>query len=154
MSRTVVAGLGNPWRGDDGVGLAVAERLRGRLPSGVEVVSIVDEPTRLLDAFAAETVIVVDAVAAPEPVPGTVHRIDALEETLPERFGSSTHHFGLADTVELARSLGRLPQSLVVYGIEGAAFDAGDRLDPRVDRAAGEVATRIATELEESPSLA
>jgi hydrogenase maturation protease len=145
--RAVVAGLGNPWRGDDGVGLVVVERLRGRLPDTVEVVTIVDEPTRLLDAFDADAVVIADAVAVDEPRPGTVHRIDAVHEALPERFGSSTHHFGLADTVELARSLGRLPASLVVYGIEGARFDAGEGLDPRVEAAAEEVATRISAEL-------
>jgi hydrogenase maturation protease len=149
MTRVVVAGLGNPWRGDDGAGLAVVERLRGVLPEEIELVTIVDDPTRLLDAFSADKVVLADAVAAPEPRPGTVHRIDAAHELLPPSFGSSTHHFGLADTVELARSLGRLPRSLVVYGIEGATFDAGDRLDPRVEEATAAVAARIAAELEE-----
>ena len=41
---------------------------------------------------------------------------------------SSTHALGLADAVELARSLGRLPQRVVVYGIEGAAFEFGNGL--------------------------
>ena len=39
MTRTVVIGIGNPLRGDDAAGVAVAERLRPRVPEGVEVVS-------------------------------------------------------------------------------------------------------------------
>jgi hypothetical protein len=37
----------------------------------------------------------------------------------------STHAFGVAETVELARSLGRLPGYLVAYLIEGERFETG-----------------------------
>jgi hydrogenase maturation protease len=40
-------------------------------------------------------------------------------------FRSSTHAFGLADAIELARVLNRLPRKLAIYGIEAAQFDAG-----------------------------
>ena len=43
-----------------------------------------------------------------------------------------THAFGLAETIELARALDRLPARLLVYGIEGACFEAGDELSPPV----------------------
>jgi len=55
--RRVVVGVGNPYRGDDGAGLAVAERLRGRLPDGVDdergvrAVPCVEEPRRLVRAL-------------------------------------------------------------------------------------------------------
>ena len=52
MSRTVVIGIGNPLRGDDAAGVAVAEQLRPRVPDGVAVVSCNEEP----DAPALEVV--------------------------------------------------------------------------------------------------
>jgi hydrogenase maturation protease len=141
--NTVIVGIGNPWRGDDGAGLVVAERVHERLPAA-HVVQIVDEPTRLLESFGgADTVLVVDAVSTQEPQPGSIHRIDAIAHELPVGFGSSTHHFGLADTVELARSLGKLPPRLVVYGIEGSRFDTGPGLGPEVERAAAAVIDEI-----------
>jgi hydrogenase maturation protease len=76
-----------------------------------------------------------------------VHRIDALTASLPQSFGSSTHHFGLADTLELARSLGKLPGRLVVYGIEGGSFAAGPGLGQPVDAAADALADEIVREL-------
>lgn len=45
---------------------------------------------------------------------------------LPSSFaGRSTHALTVAEAIELARSLGRLPARLVVVGIEGQSFEAG-----------------------------
>jgi hydrogenase maturation protease len=148
--RAVVIGIGNGWCGDDAAGLLAAEDVRGRLPD-LAVVEIDGEPSRLLDNLVGfDRVVVIDAVRSPDAKPGTIHRIDATTDELPETFGASTHHFSLADAVELARSLGRLPQGLVVYGIEGRSFDVGSEPDPVVIEAAAEVARRIVTELEEA----
>jgi hydrogenase maturation protease len=148
--RTVVLGIGNAYRRDDGAGLAVAGRLRGRVPDDVAVVECEQEPTRMLDAWdGAEHAVVVDACASGAP-PGTVHRFDAAVESVPERvFRSSTHAFGVGDAVELARALGRLPAHVVVYGIEGADFAAGEGLSAEVAAAVEKVARTIAAELGE-----
>jgi hydrogenase maturation protease len=82
-----------------------------------------------------------------------VHRVDASEEKLPARlFRASTHHFGLADAVELARALGRLPPCTIVYGIEGARFGAGAELSPDVAAAVPQVAASIRREVVECTS--
>jgi hydrogenase maturation protease len=145
-----VIGVGNRFRGDDGAGLAVAERLRGRVPHDVAVVECEQEPTRLLDAWdGAERAVVVDACSGGSP-PGTVHRFDLAAAPLPERvFRSSTHAFGVGDAVELARALGRLPARVVVYGIEGADFAAGPDLSTAVTEAVETVTRTIAAELGE-----
>ena len=83
--RYVVVGMGNEYREDDGAGLAVAERLRGRVPAGVTVVPCEQEPSRLIDAWQdADAALVVDAVRSGAE-PGTVHRFDAGVEALPTR---------------------------------------------------------------------
>ena len=122
-------GVGNAYRGDDGAGLAVAERLRGQVPAGFEVVECEQEPSRLLDAWeGADSALVVDA-AETGAEPGTLHRFDASDAAIPTRgLRSSTHAFGVGDAIELARALGRLPAHVLVYGIEGAAFEAGEGL--------------------------
>lgn len=146
--RRVVIGVGNPYRGDDGAGLAVAERARACLPAEVDVLECEQEPTRLLDAWeAAEAAVVVDAVVSGAP-PGTVHRYDASDSPLPARvFRSSTHAFGVGDAVELARTLGRLPSRIVVYGVEGANFEAGAALSPPVLAAVDDVVRRLEEDL-------
>jgi hydrogenase maturation protease len=129
----LIAGVGNAWRGDDAAGLVAARRLRETLP-GVRVVEVEGDPAALLDLWAgAERAIVVDAVRSGAP-PGTIHRVDA--SALPAGLRSaSTHALGLADAVELARALGRLPARLELYGIEGARFETGEGLTPAVARA-------------------
>jgi hydrogenase maturation protease len=140
--RIVVVGVGNAFRGDDGVGLEVAERVRTQAPDGVEVVTSQLEPTRLLDAWeGADAVLIVDAVSS-DADPGTLHRFDATEGPVPSAvFRSSTHAFSIGDTVELARAVGRLPGRVLVYGVEAAGFVAGQAVSPAV-RAAVEPAAR------------
>jgi hydrogenase maturation protease len=140
----ILIGVGNAWRGDDGAGLAVARRVRELSPAGVEVREVEGDATALVEAWSgAEGVVVVDAAESGAP-PGTVRRFDAASQPLPVRgLRSSTHAFGVADAVELARALGRLPQRLDVYAIEGASFAAGERLSPAVERAVAELATAL-----------
>ena len=149
MSRAVVIGVGNPYRGDDAVGLAVAERLRDRVPPGVELVECEQEPSRLLDAWeGADVALIVDASSS-GGVPGTVHRFDAAAGGVPARvFRSSTHAFGVGEAVELGRALGRLPARVVVYGVDGAAFVAGEGLSAPVEAAVGEVVDAVLVDLE------
>ena len=132
-ARRVIVGLGNRFRGDDRAGLELAARLRDRVPPGIEVIAIDGDPTRLLDIFAAaELVLVADAVAADGSSAG-VYRFDASDQPIPGAvFGSSTHAFGLADTIELARALGKLNARVLVYGIAGTDFSASDELTPTV----------------------
>ena len=97
-----VIGFGNEWRGDDGVGIEVARRVGGRVLEG--------EPIALVDVLDGDDeVVLVDAVSSGAPA-GTLFRFEAGSEPLPAPlFGaSSTHALGLAEAVELARSLGRL----------------------------------------------
>jgi hydrogenase maturation protease len=140
----ILIGVGNAWRGDDGAGLAVARRVRELAPAGVEIREVEGDATALVDVWwGAEQVVVVDAAESGAP-PGTVRRFDARSGPLPVRsLRSSTHAFGVADAVELARALGRLPDRLDVYAIEGASFTAGDRLSPAVERAVDELATAL-----------
>jgi hydrogenase maturation protease len=143
-----VIGIGNALRSDDAAGLEVARLLEGTLPEGVELLEREGEPTSLIDSWeGAGAVWVVDAVSSGAE-PGTVHRHDATEQALPAAlFRTSTHHFGLAEAVELARALGRLPERTVVYGIEGASFQTGEMLSPEIEAAAARVADAVREEV-------
>jgi hydrogenase maturation protease len=90
-----------------------------------------------------QLVIVVDA-AALMIRPSRIHRLDLARNPLPAALASlSTHAFGLAETVELARSLGRLPRFLVAYLVESEQFETGALLSPTVRRVVDDVAERI-----------
>jgi hydrogenase maturation protease len=126
-----VIGIGNPLRGDDAVGLLVARRVRELADAGVEVIELEGEPARLIDAWeGARLAVLVDAVSSGAPE-GTVMRFDAGADALPASVSaSSTHALGLGDAIEIARALDRLPERLIVFGIEGSGYVAGSEPSP------------------------
>jgi len=141
-----VACLGNRFRGDDAVGLLVGDRLRD---AGIEVQECEDEPTRLLESWAGlDLLVLVDATRSGSP-PGTVRRVDASAHALGGDVGlTSSHAFGVAETIELARALGCLPAQVVVYGIEGERFAATTDVTSSVRSAIDQVADAVRKELE------
>src|SRR5512142_1763686 len=122
----LVVGMGNEFRSDDAVGLVVARRISARRLPEVVVLEESGEGVALMERWkGARQAILVDAVSSGAK-PGTIHRFDAHLRSIPAKFfHSSTHSFGLAEAVELARALGELPPRLVVYGIEASRFTAG-----------------------------
>jgi hydrogenase maturation protease len=144
----LVAGIGNPDRGDDGFGPVVAQRLRKRVPDTVRILERSGDALALIEDWnGIPSVIVIDAVA-PISQPGRVHRLDLTDSPLPIGFAPrSSHAFGVAETVELARSLGRLPRCLTAYLVEGERFETGALLSSAVTTAVEDVAERIIVEL-------
>ncbi|MEU8547679.1 hydrogenase maturation protease [Streptomyces roseoverticillatus] len=152
-ARIVVIGLGNVFRRDDGLGPAVVTRLerragRGSLPAGVRFVCCDGEPGRLIDLWqGAGLAVVVDAARARPCRPGRVHRLEP-DECPGRRVGAASGHgLGLADAVELARALGRMPDRLVVYAVEGADGGPGRGLSPAVAAAVEPLAQRVEEEI-------
>lgn len=120
----------------------------GRLPSGVAIQVRTGDMMGLIEDWTGRDVVVLVDAAAAVSEPGTIHRLDLLRDTLPVGLSlASTHAFGLADAVELARVLGQLPRSLIAYAIEGVAFEPGAPLSAAVAAAAEAVATRVAADL-------
>ncbi|WP_374575567.1 hydrogenase maturation protease [Phenylobacterium sp.] len=146
--EVLVLGIGNPDRGDDGVGRMAARLLAADAPAHVEVAESGGEATDILEHLEdAASAILIDACATGGAA-GTVHRFDVSVEGLPSGvFGVSTHGFGLHEAIELGRALGCLPRRCVVYAIEGERFETGAPLSEAVAAAAEEVALRVRAEL-------
>lgn len=144
----ILIGVGNEFRSDDGVGILAARRIREKNFPGIVIVESDGEAASLLDAWAGmKTVVIIDAVSSGAP-PGTIHRIDARRQSVSQEFfPCSTHSLGLAHAVELARSLGKLPINIIIYGIEGEQFAAGSTLSPKVQEALNEVVQLVTGEL-------
>ena len=140
-------GIGNHFRRDDAAGLEVVRRLRLAHPPGVILIEQEGEPASLIEAWSTvEESLVVDAISSGSE-PGRLHRFDVTDAPLPaEIFSVSTHALGLPEAVELARELGRLPR-LVVYGIEGETFEAGEGLSDPVEKTVEKLVLDLYNEL-------
>ena len=131
---------GNPDRGDDGVGPLVAERLRDY---GVEAEIRSGEALDLIEAWGgADNVVVVDAVETGASL-GAVHLWDGRKASFPADESVSTHGLGVSAAIRMARVLGRLPEQLQVYGIEGRRFEHGTEVSPELKLAVEHVVRQI-----------
>ncbi|MEV5955338.1 hydrogenase maturation protease [Streptomyces sp. NPDC051987] len=149
--RVVVIGVGNPLRGDDGIGPAVVEALRDRVPDDTVLAVSDGEPARLLDLWdGADTVIVVEALRTRPARPGELHVLTAAEAAGHPRSTASTHAFGLGGCLALAKALDRLPPRLVVHAVEVADVELGARLSEEVRRALPELTDRAAASVRQA----
>jgi hydrogenase maturation protease len=143
--RRLVIGLGNPWRRDDGAGLAVARILKERGGQALSVVEVRDDLTALIPLLQeAERVVVVDA-ASSGARPGTIHRLKADQLQYQPRV--SSHGVTLSEVLKLATTLGAKPSRVTIYCIEGRDFGQGEGLSKEVREAVGRLAARILKEL-------
>lgn len=133
----LIIGIGNDYRSDDAVGLVVVRALQARKLSGASILEATGEGIALMEVWkGSNAVILVDAVTSGAPA-GTIHQLDAQTSPIsPDFFALSTHAFGVAEAIELARVLGNLPARLMIYGIESKHFVAGLSLSHEVERAA------------------
>jgi hydrogenase maturation protease len=145
VSSQLVIALGNSDRGDDAAGLLVARRLR---ELGVEAREHSGDGLSLMESWkGAGHVILIDTVITGAP-PGTISTFDGRDSrVVRSAFRTSSHTFGLAEALDLARVLDRLPPSVIVYGIEGTQFDPGSAPSAEVLSAVANLAERIASGL-------
>lgn len=140
---TVVIGLGNEYRRDDGFGPAVVRALRGRLPTTVPV-TVAADAADLLDGWAGKRLaIVVDLVLMPRPTPGRVHRW--IVGDTPGPLGG--HGIDVAATLALAGVLGTAPGRVVLYAVESSEVGFGTELSPAVRHAVAVTARAVAAEV-------
>jgi hydrogenase maturation protease len=143
-----VIGVGTVWRADDAAGLEVVAALAELEPMrGVRVCGHEGDGAALLDLWdGAGAVVLVDSLRS-GAASGTVHRIDASSTPVPVALtGASTHSFGVAEAIELARALGTLPGTLIVYGIEGGCYENETALSESVAAVIGPVAQAVRAE--------
>lgn len=134
--RTLFAGIGSQ-HGDDRIGWLVADALRERFPSDLEVRQA-STPSHLLDWLGGiDRLVVCDACLAPTVADTTnrsrLHRWEWPELDATSLRSASSHAFGLPQVLQLAEKLGNLPTQVIVFGVEGSCFDAFANLSPELD---------------------
>jgi hydrogenase maturation protease len=86
------------------------------------------DPLSLIDAWSdSDDVILIDTVVSPSKA-GSVHVWENPQSLPVTSEAVSSHGLGLAEAIEVARALGRLPRRLRIYGIEGRNFGFGPNL--------------------------
>ncbi len=135
--KVIVIGVGNSFRSDDGVGVYVARELQKLHLPEVTVVTEERDGLKIMDHWSSgDHVVIIDAVVS-DADEGSILRVELLDELRPSFISrSSTHSFDIAGAVSLSKVVGKLPASVVLYGVEGKNFKMGTSLSPRVLAAA------------------
>ena len=150
---TLILALGNPLRGDDGIGAAVLDALPA-LPA--EVVRL-DGGTPGLDLVLRlqghDRVIILDAADMGEP-PGTwrwltPHDLRGLDPLL----RGNLHSAGLAEALTLGAALGVLPPEIRILGIQPAEVGWSSGLSPQVESASPALRDAVLGRLSQEESL-
>lgn len=139
--------IGNPDRGDDGIALAIAGELDGRLPDGAALTLCSGDLLAAIEAWQHYDALICIDASAPKGQPGCISRFDLAGGPLPVDFETiSSHAFGLGHTIALAQRLGLAPETIVVFAIEGESFATGAPLSEAVEASIAPASEAILTE--------
>lgn len=148
-ARTIVLALGNPLRGDDGIGIAIINALEAnpRLPQGVD---LIDGGTPGIDTSLLlqgyHRAIIVDA-AEMGLLPGTWAQFVLNDNAFLKPNDAdqliSVHSAGLAEALELGYTLGILPDDITICGIQPSTIGWSSGLSNPVQEAIPAVCSAI-----------
>lgn len=137
MKPVLLIGIGNPLRGDDGVGPAVAHAVAALHRDGVRAIAVHQlTPDLAADLAAVDTAILVDADVAATEV--TMESLDPAETRAP-----LGHHTVPSGLLHLAlAAYGRAPETWLLR-IPAVDFDTPDTLSPQAAAGLAAALSRI-----------
>lgn len=146
--NTVIAGLGS-WQGDDQAGWRLIELLRKCASLRAQLVAL-QEPTELITYLdGCHRLVIVDACLS-GAAPGSIFRFRWPDVRIDQLRSESSHSFGIGSTLHLSERLGKLPQQVVVFGIEVEACHCLWKLTSAVEHGLHRLKRRVLREVSEA----
>ncbi|MBS3905061.1 MAG: hydrogenase maturation protease [Simkania sp.] len=147
MDNLLVIGIGNPFRGDDGIGWAVVAALMGKVPAEIQLRKSRGDIAELIELFSMYRAVYLIDACRMDAAPGVWQRIDAhLQPLLLDNTQTSTHGISISQAIALAKTLHQLPSTLIVYAINGDRYNISTTLSPPVAQVIDTVAEHILKE--------
>lgn len=138
MGKTLVLGMGNTIRGDDGVGIKIIEALKGQLDSSaVEIKQTHESGINLLDKIAGyEKVIIIDSIQPESGMIGDIYRLNPLEKgPVASVMSYSLHNIGLSEVLKLTGGLIDMPKEIIIYAVNTGDNDSfSDKMSLEIKR--------------------
>ena len=147
--QVLVLGLGNPLRGDDGIGPRVIEVLnRCGLPEGATALDAGTGGLDLLQVLEGwERAIIIDAADVGRE-PGQFARFTPDEARfVGSEDAPSLHNAGLAEVLALADAVGQPLPEMVIFGVQPEKIGWGEGLSPAVEATLSELVDAVLDEV-------
>lgn len=125
--KTLIVGIGNPLRSDDGFGPALIDRIQGKIRA--DCLDVGPSPENYIGKIIKlkpDVILFVDTVSMNEP-PATIRLIK--EEQICE-YGFSTHNMSPKLMLENIKS--QIPVEIFMLGIEPKNLEFSDTLSPEI----------------------
>jgi len=155
MGKVVIAGFGNILLQDEGVGVHIAQQLQGYdLPENIEVI---DGGTASLDVLCSlsgiRKLIIVDAVKN-KGKPATIYRFCPKDLIHTKDTQSlSLHQIDVIEALRITARTSRLPDEIVIIGIEPKDVEWGTGLSPEVKDKLPDIIDLILGETQVKPKV-
>jgi len=120
--KTVIIGIGSLLRGDDAVGIRIAEAIEQEaLPPDVKVVTTTAAGLALLDLLTGhDRALIIDAIQTRHGKPGEIYRL-GLEDIPAPLHSFTVHDVSLGSALDIGRKMGlALPAETVIFAVEVA----------------------------------
>ena len=120
--KTIIIGIGSLLRGDDAVGIKIAEAIgRETLIPDVKVVTTTAGGLALLDLLTGhDRALIIDAIQTRHGRPGEVYRL-GLEDIPAPLHSFTVHDVSLRSALDVGQNMGLpLPSEIVVFAVEVA----------------------------------
>lgn len=153
MKNIKVLGIGNILVGDDGFGPRVLEDLQTReIPENVELIDAGVGGMSILSWIEdADKIIIIDSVQTGNEPVGTVYRFTDKEMPPSNMFMLSLHDLNLVDTINIGRVVQKMPEEIIIYGVEVIRVaEFTKEMSPEVEAAVKEVADLVMEEIRNS----
>jgi len=147
---TLIIGLGNPLRGDDGIGVYAAQELAARrLPPNVEVIDGGTQGLGIVNLIEGRRQVIVIDAADVGKSPGQFARFTLNEVHLQgDDQHLSIHATGLRDALLLAQALNILPPEMIIFGVQPKQLAWDSVLSPEVEAALPALVSAALAEVE------
>lgn len=150
--KITILGIGNTLYSDEGVGVQVLpllrELLKNKSEDEVEVIEGATDGIKLLGPVEdTDYLIIIDAINGGKE-PGTI--ITIKNDEIPNYFGikMSIHQVGFQEVLFAARIRERLPEQMIMFGIQPASLELGIELTSTVKNKLSELACVICDQVE------
>jgi len=153
MKNIKVLGIGNLLVGDDGLGPRVLEELKTReVPENVELIDAGVGGMAILSWIEdADKIIIIDSVQTGNEPVGTIYRFTDKEMPPSDMFMLSLHDLNLVDTINIGRVVQKMPEEIIIYGVEVIRLtEFTKEMTPEVEAAVKEVADLVLEEIKNS----
>lgn len=138
-----ILAIGSP-HGDDQAAWHVAEVLRGR---GIGSTYRIQNVDQILGYLSHDVPIILIDACSSGALPGSIFRWRWPHPRISDPGGVSSHGIDIAYALGMAEALGRLPEDIIVYGIELRSTEPVAEVSPEVAAAVERVAEMILEEL-------